>query len=363
MKKEINKVRATAAVLSMLVLGSSTAGCAKNTNKEVNVGNDNVSSNSFDISVEKNYKIVLGLKELTLNNEQYTELVNAVIKNELFYNRDVKIEDEDHVKIERLYNLNVFGENITLNEKDYDSLVQQLLEYEIGNVVNTQLDETIDEVDAYEPLTTENFENLVSEYANKYSSEYDGIVETKDIIKFASIANIDLLSEENRELANELFSNQTKEEYLNDAAKLIGTTVMYNFKQWNTSLSTKDFIKVSDIIYGEQKDKMLKIEEYTDRIASAVIMNDTELVNNIVSEFLTDMNSESLSKLDDGVGFAAQVNIAVIADGIARNHLNKENFDMFQVLKTSEKYVSNIFTEYEECASVDDDVKTLTKTN
>jgi len=215
--------------------------------------------------------------------------------------------------------------------------------------------------DNYEPLTNENFENLVSEYAKKYNEEYDGIIETKDIVKFASIANIDVLSEDNKDLASELFGEQSKEEYLNDAAKLIGATVMYNFNEWNSTLSTKNFIRVSNIIYGEQKDKMLKIEEYTDRIASAVIMNDEDLVNNIVSEFLTDMNSGSLSKLDDGVGFAAQVNIAVIADGIARNYLNKENFDMFQVLKTSEKYVSNIFTEYEECTNTNSDVKTLTK--
>ena len=215
----------------------------------------------------------------------------------------------------------------------------------------------------YEPLTTENMENLVSEYANKYSEEYDGIVDTKDIVKFAAIANIDVLSEDNKELAGQLFGEQPKEEYLNDAAKLIGATVMYNFKQWNGSLSTKDFIRVSDLIYGDQRDKMLEVEDYTDRIASATNMNDEELVNKIVSEFIEDLNSGSLSKLDDGVGFAAQVNIAVIADGIARNYLNQENFDMFQILKTSEKYVSNIFRVYEECNNTENDVKTLTKTN
>ena len=240
---------------------------------------------------------------------------------------------------------------------NYDAENNELL------VVETEKPELIDIFadDEFEPLTTENFEILVSDYANKYNKEYEDIVTTKDIVKFAAITNIDMLSEDNRELANQLFGEQSKEEYLNDAAKLIGATVMYNFTQWNSSLSTKDFIRVSNLVYGEQKDKMLKIEEYTDRIASAVNMNDEELVNKIVDEFLTDMNSGSLSKLDDGVGFAAQVNIAVIADGIARNHLNKQNFDMFQVLKTSEKYVSNIFTEYEECANGKNDVKTLTK--
>ena len=113
---------------------------------------------------------------------------------------------------------------------------------------------------------------------------------------------------------------------------------MHNFTVWNATHSTEGFIRVSDAIYGEQREQMKKIEEYTDRIAAAVNQGDKDLVNQIVSEFLTDLNSGSLSKLDDGVGFVAQVNIATIADGIARNYLNKENFDMFQILKTSEKY-------------------------
>ena len=242
------------------------------------------------------------------------------------------------------------------------SMSDTLLEDENEETKEDQISILFGEED-YEPLTTENMENLVSEYANKYSEEYDGIIETKDIVKFAAIANIDVLAEDNKELANELFGNQPKEEYLNDAAKLIGATVMYNYKQWSSSLSTKDFIRVSDLIYGEQKDKMLEIEDYTDRIAGAVNMNDNELVNKIVSEFIEDLNSGKLSKLDDGVGFAAQVNIAMIADVIARNHLNQENFDMFQILKTSEKYVSNIFRVYEECNNTETDVKTLTKTN
>ena len=73
---------------------------------------------------------------------------------------------------------------------------------------------------------------------------------------------------------------------------------------------------------------------------------------------ITELNSGSLSKLDSGVGFGAQIYIALISDGIARNYLNKENFDMFQILKTSEKYVSNIFTMYESCKTTE---KTLSR--
>jgi len=206
-------------------------------------------------------------------------------------------------------------------------------------------------------LTTENFENLVADYANKYSNEYSA-VSTEDITKFAVVGNIDLLAEENPELIREIAGNKTREEFLNDGAKLIGATVMNNFNVWNSTHSTENFVRVSDVIYGSQKNQMLKIEEYVDRIADAANADDKDLVNEIVSQFLVDMNSGDLSKLDDGVGFVAQVNIAMISDGIARNYLNKENFDMLQVLKTSEKYVSNIFTVYERCMG---DVKTRTR--
>ena len=208
----------------------------------------------------------------------------------------------------------------------------------------------------YEELSSENFEKLVADYVSKYSGQYTN-VSTADITKFAIIANIDLLAEENPELLRANAEIQTKEEYLNDAAKLIGATVMNNFNVWNSTKSTEDFIRVSDIVYGEQKQQMLKIEEYVDRIADAANMDDADLVNEIVSDFILDMNSGDLSKLDDGVGFVAQVNIAMISDGIARNYLNKQNFDMLQILKTSEKYVSNIFTEYDKCLGS----KTLTR--
>jgi len=215
-------------------------------------------------------------------------------------------------------------------------------------IKTTETEEVVTQEAATEELTTENFETLVADYANKYSNEYSA-VSTEDITKFAVVANMDLLAEENPELIKEVAGETTKEEFLNDAAKLIGTTVMNNFNVWNATQSTENFVRVSDVIYGEQKDKMIKIEEYVDRIATAANAGDKDLVNQIVSEFILDMNSGDLSKLDDGVGFVAQVNIAMISDGIARNYLNQENFDMLQILKTSEKYVSNIFTVYDKC--------------
>ena len=230
---------------------------------------------------------------------------------------------------------------------------EETTETETANETEVAEEETV----TYEELTTENFENLVANYANKYGAVYTN-VSTEDITKFALIANIDILAEENPELIPEVAQDKTKEEVLNDAAKLIGASVMNNFNVWNSTHSTENFIRVSDIVYGSQKEQMLKIEEYVDRIADAANQDDADLVNEIVSEFLVDMNSGDLSKLDDGVGFVAQVDIAMISDGIARNYLNKQNFDMLQVLKSSEKYVSNIFTVYDQCA---EDAKTYTR--
>lgn len=199
-----------------------------------------------------------------------------------------------------------------------------------------------------EELTTDNFENMVAAYANKYSDQYS-IVETSDITKFAVIANIDILAEENPELIKEIAGDKTKEEFLNDAFKLIGLTDMCNSDIWEQTKSTDNFIRISDIIYGNQKQQMLKIEAYIDQIAVAVNENDADLVNQIVNGFIVDLNSGELSKLDDGVGMVMVSYLLTMSDSIAKDYLNQENFDRLQVLKTSEKYISNIFTIYDKC--------------
>lgn len=219
------------------------------------------------------------------------------------------------------------------------------------NVVqDSNVKETTNIIENDNVINKNNFENLVSNYVKNNSDKYSNI-STGDILKFIALANIDELSENNAELSSQLFNSQSKEEYLNDAAKVIGSTVMYDFNVWNKTRSTEDFIKVSDSIIGSQKEQMIKIEDYVNRIADAVNADNAELVNSIVAEFLEDMNSGELSKLDDGVGFVSQIYIAVIADGIAKDYLNQENFDMLQILKGSEKYISNIFAVYDKCNS------------
>lgn len=204
-------------------------------------------------------------------------------------------------------------------------------------------------------IDQDKFEDLAGSFTKKYGSKISS-VSTEDIVKFIALTNIDNIYENNTELAKSLFDKDSSEEFFNDAFKVIGAVVMYDFNEWNQNNSTKNFIKVSDVVIGSQKDKMIKIENYVDKIAKAANDNNEELVNKIVSEFLNDMNSGELSKLDDGVGFASQIYIAVISDGIAHNYLNQENFDMLQVLKESNKYISNMFAIYNECNK---NIKTL----
>jgi len=257
-------------------------------------------------------------------------------------NDDDKLDDDNKV----------VSDTLDTDVSKNDSVVNY--DYENNEVIIDGKNET------YERLTNENFGNLVVDLTKIYIDKNVVSVSTEDILKFVSIANIDKLSEENKELAQELFGNQSKEEYLNDVAKVIGATVMYNNNVYMNTNSTEDFIKVSDSIIGSQKENMIKIEEHTNKIAEAVKKDDKDLVNALVSEFILDLNSGELSKLDDGVGFAAQVNIALISDVIAGNYLNQENFNMLQILKTGEKHVSNIFTVYEGCIEVEE-VKTLTR--
>lgn len=212
-------------------------------------------------------------------------------------------------------------------------------------------------------LTTEKFKQLVKDFSRAYIENNINVTET-DLEKFVAIVNIDELVEDNPSLARELFAIQSKEEYLNDAAKVIGMTYMYNNNLYEKEKKTDNFINVSDAIYDEdQKAKIQMVEDYVSSIAHA--NGNKEEINKIVEEFLfslSDPQSE-LSYLDDGVGFGMQVDIALILNSIARNDLNKENRDWLQELTSSEKYVSNIFTVYDGCNDSYGISSTYTKSN
>ena len=202
--------------------------------------------------------------------------------------------------------------------------------------------------------STENFESMVTDFVKPYVTNKLSLT-TEDLLKFASIVNIDRLAEENPELAKELFSSQTAEEYLNDAAKAIGVTYMHNHLVWEKDKNTSKFIWLSNSIpEGDpQKEKMVELEGYVTRIANASAEENKEEVNRLTLELIESLTlpDRSLNALDDGVEFGAQLYFALINNSIARNYLNQEYRDYFTVISSAEQNVSNIFTVYNKCIS------------
>ena len=199
-----------------------------------------------------------------------------------------------------------------------------------------------------EELNQENFEKLAAGFT-KICLDKKLNISTEDVIKFVSIVNIDTLAEENPELARELFGTQTKEEYLQDAAKMIGMVYSYNYQIFENEGTTKNFIRISDSVYGSQKEILKIVESYVDQIA--LVRNDAEKVNELIAELIVrlgDTQSE-LSYLDNGVGFGMQVCIELIRSYLAKDVISQENFDMLSTLTSSDEYVSNIFTIYDGC--------------
>ena len=202
-----------------------------------------------------------------------------------------------------------------------------------------------------EELTVENFTNLVAEFSKIYLDNNVNVT-TEDLTKFVSILNIDKLTEENPEFAKELFGTQGKEEYVGDAAKIIGMTYTYNRNVFEKEQSTENFIRISNGVIGAQKELLQVVEGYVDQIA--LVRDNAEEVNKLIAELLQKLGdpTSELSYLDDGTGFGMQVCIELIRSYLAKDVISKENKDMLTVLTSSEEYVSNIFVTYDGCVVV-----------
>lgn len=222
----------------------------------------------------------------------------------------------------------------------------------------------VENIVKYEEIySTENFEKMVAVFVKPYVDNKVSLT-TEDLLKFTSIVNIDRLVEENPEFAKELFGSQTAEEYLNDAAKTIGVTYMYNHTMWEKDKNTNNFIWISNSIpEGDpQKEKMVELEGYVTKIANASAEKNEEEVNRLTLELIESLTlpTGSLNALDDGVEFGAQLYFALINNSIARNYLNKEYRDYFDTRSSAEQNVSNIFTVYNKCIT---DGKVRTRSN
>lgn len=207
-----------------------------------------------------------------------------------------------------------------------------------------------------ETLTTEKFEDLCAERIKAFSDVNLPVNET-DVIVYIMGTNSDKLAEDNKELIAQIVGDKSEIEVINDFGKVCAAIAMKNFESFQKDHSSENFIKVSDGIFGEQKNSMIAVEGYIDKIVPSY--NDGGKVNTYVSELFDQLNSGDLSKLDDGVGFAMSTYLMLL-DAMDKSSfitLNEENRDMLAQLITSEKYVSNIKATFTGC----EDVKTRTK--
>lgn len=213
-----------------------------------------------------------------------------------------------------------------------------------------------EDVVADEELTTEKFEDLVANFATTYKNN-DINLSLSDITKFVMVANIDKLSQDNKELVQQIVGDQLPEEVLNDAAKVIGATFMYNHTLYNTEHSCDNFILMSEAIFGNNKEKLETIEQ--DYILKAANITDTEELTKIADKLFDDLNSPTseISYLDDGIGFAMQADINLLTETLSNSYLH--NHEGLNQIATAEKYVSNILTEIRGCNN--SNTKTLTK--
>lgn len=220
--------------------------------------------------------------------------------------------------------------------------------------ITTEPTTTEPTVNISESYTTENIEKLVAEFTKMCSDKKISLT-SEDLLKFTSILNIDMLVEQNPELANTLFSGKKFEEYLNDAAKTIGVTDMYNSNIWEVEKSTENFIWISNAIPANdpQKAKVELVEEYVKRIAKASAEENADEVNKITAEFINELTLSTgrLNALDDGVEFGIQTYFSLINTSIAKDYLNQENRDYFITRASAEQNVSNIKTVFERCNS------------
>lgn len=205
-----------------------------------------------------------------------------------------------------------------------------------------------------EGLTNEAFENLVAELAKTYQDENVNLT-TEDVTKFVAILNIDNLVAENPELASELFKDSTKEEFIQDAAKTISETVMHNAKVFEEEKSTENFIRISDALYGEQKEQLVAIETYVDEIAK--VYYDQEQVNEIATELITRLVTGDLNTLDNGVQFGMQISIELIRSYIAKNVLSDINQDVLTDI--TRLNVAGIMQMYDNANGLSGNAKTL----
>lgn len=205
-----------------------------------------------------------------------------------------------------------------------------------------------------EGLTTEKFETITANII-KVLQDNNINVTTEEVTKFVSIVNIDRLVTENPELAQELFKNDTIEQYLRDADNVSVRIIMHNAQVFENEKSTENFIRISELLEGESKQQLQIIESYADRIAE--VYQDAEKVNALVTELSVRLLVEDLQNLDYGVQYGMQVSIEVIRSYMVKDLLTEETVKVLETLTSLD--VTPIMNIYNQVNGLSGKAKTL----
>jgi len=206
----------------------------------------------------------------------------------------------------------------------------------------------------YEEMTTEKFNNLVSDTFTKLRSK--GLnLKVEDVTKFVAIINIDQLAQDNKELLATICGNQDASEIITDAFKVTGSIKNVNYDIYQKNKSTKDLIKVSEFVFDKKAKADLElIESYVDE-ANAYKGNGQQQ-DNVISRLMADiqMPNGELTDMEDGIGFASTVAFDELINYISFNEKNvrvisKLNLSALMNHDTLELYLSNIYGNINKC--------------
>lgn len=275
-------------------------------------------NNSVSVSTELNKNDVIDNELLTflkgkklLDDKQ----VNKELTNEEVSKLVVEFKKQLDTNADKYYNKGLYREVVEIDrflELDDNNQLNYVINSlrELGLINNYSFNydgsAVITTDENYVELTTEEFENLVSLRIKEFE-ELKLNLSREDVIKYAMIVNCDKLSQDNKDLVSLIVGEQEADEIQQDAYKVTGAVVMYNYNIWYKEGKTDNFIRLSNFIFDEEaRNKAATIEKRVDEIALSV--NDKDKMNELVHALLLDLtNPESeLSYLESGVTFAVQ---------------------------------------------------------
>lgn len=212
-------------------------------------------------------------------------------------------------------------------------------------------------------LLDERVDNFVKD------AEAKGIELTEEEVReFAGFMNIDVIINEDPELAKELFGDKNAEEVLSDAGHTIGKIMTKS-----ATSNYKNTMNLSNLVVGNDYDKAIlsKLEAYRDELTAMraeevgehrvefATKEEQDRFNAIINEVLNfysmtvngltlDGKTGLIQNMGDGNRFPMVLVMNEIALG-NKNLLTKEQYQAFQNLMKNEPVVANLITMIDGC--------------